>query len=45
MNCAAIMPTLGVGEQVHAGCFSLLVVLIEPEETGWENDRIRGINP
>ena len=33
MSRAAIMPTLGVGEQVHAGCFSLLVGLIAPEET------------
>ena len=33
MSRKAIMPTLGVGEQVHVGCFLLLVVLIAPEET------------
>jgi hypothetical protein len=27
------MPTLGVGKQGHAGSFSLLAVLIAPEET------------
>jgi hypothetical protein len=32
MGCAATMPTLGVGEQGRAVCFSLLVVLIAPEE-------------
>jgi L-cystine uptake protein TcyP (sodium:dicarboxylate symporter family) len=33
MSRATTIPTLGVGEQGCAGCFSLLVVLIAPEET------------
>jgi hypothetical protein len=33
MSRAATMSTLGVDEQEHAGCFSLPVVLITPEET------------